>query len=913
MCQSCVVSGPIVEVGLRTAKRAELSLRDRLSHLTFTAACRLLGARGPELLRAGGKIEIDPSTQVRLSDQGFELRVPEAVVGIRLDPARPRVLQVHCTACTAACAHAGAALSFVLEEKLLLGLAAPPRERTPIESLDEETLVARALEERAERARTERMTVRPARPEAPYGDYQVTSALSGKSYKVALRGTERGDSFCSCPDFRKNTLGTCKHVLHLLTRLGRRFPKRVMARPYRRSEPALHLRYGQEVELHLAMPERTSPMVAALVKPIVGHPITDLPDLMRRLRKLQRAGHEVKVYPDAEAHIERCLRAERLRALAAEIRRDPARHPLRETLLATELLPYQLDGIAFAVGAGRAILADDMGLGKTIQGIGVAELLAREVGIRRVLVICPTSLKSQWRSEIARFSRRDCRLVLGGAAARATQYADDCFFTICNYEQVLRDLLAIERATWDLVILDEGQRIKNWETETSRVIKGLRSPFALVLSGTPLENRLDELYSVVELVDDRRLGPAYRFLNKHRVTDERGKVLGYRNLDELRRALAPVLLRRTRADVLGDLPERTTEVIRIAPTEEQRELHGAHKRVVASIVSKRFISEMDLLRLRTALLMCRLAANSTRLVDKQDPGYSSKLERLDELLGRIAAERDRKTVLFSEWTGMLDLVEPLLEKHGLRFVRLDGSVPQKKRHALVHEFQHDPACHVFVTTNAGSTGLNLQAANTIINVDLPWNPAVLEQRIARAHRMGQKRPVQVFLLVTEDTLEEDLLGALAAKRDLALAALDPESEVTEVDLASGVEELKRRLEVLLGARPDAPVDESERAQVLAETAARDRRERMSAAAGQMLTAALAFLGELAPMAEPSPALVGSIEAGLRECVDTDADGRLRLTVTLPAAADGTSDAGATLQAVARSLARLAGARPAAQA
>ncbi len=899
---------------MKTKKRGELTLHDRLSHLTYTAACKLLGPKGLSLLHAGGKVEIDPATQVRVSEHCFELRLPDAVVEISLGEDRPRLLRARCSACSTVCAHVGAAVSFVLEEKLLLGLAAAPRERVPIESLDEQSLVERALEERAERARTERMTVRPARPEAPYGDYQVTSTVSGKSYKVALRGTERGDSFCSCPDFRKNTLGTCKHIVHLLGKLERRFSRAVMARPYRRTEPALHLRYGREVELRLALPARPSPALTSIAKPLADKAITDLPDLLRRLRRLQAAGQDVKVYPDAEAHVERCLRAERLRALSTEIRRDPAGHALRNGLLSTELLPYQLDGIAFAVGAGRAILADDMGLGKTIQGIGVAELLAREVGIKRVLIVCPTSLKSQWRNEITRFSRRDCRLVLGGAAERATQYADDCFFTICNYEQVLRDLLAIERAPWDLVILDEGQRIKNWETETSRVIKGLTSPFALVLSGTPLENRLDELYSVVEFVDERRLGPAYRFLNRHRVTDERGKVLGYRNLDELRRALAPILLRRTRAEVLGELPERTTEVLRIAPTDEQRELHGAHKRVVASIVTKAYISEMDLLRLRTALLMCRLAANTTRLVDKQAPGYSSKLERLDELLGRLATEPDRKTILFSEWTGMLDLVEPLLGKHGLAFVRLDGSVPQKKRQALVHEFQHAPECRVFLATNAGSTGLNLQAANTVINVDLPWNPAVLEQRIGRAHRMGQKRPVQVFLLVTEDTIEEELLKSLAAKRDLALAALDPESEVSEVDLVSGVDELKRRLEVLLGARPDAPVDESERTRVAAEAAQLERRERMAAAAGQMLTAALAFLGELAPVeAEPAPALVGALASSLRECVESDAQGRLRLTVTLPSPGEGVADASATLQALARSLAQLTSARPTAQA
>src|SRR5207249_6696275 len=145
----------------------------------------------------------------------------------------------------------------------------------------------------------------------------------------------------------------------------------------------------------------------------------------------------------------------------------------------------------------------------------------------------------------------------------------------------------------------------------------------------------------------------------------------------------------------------------------------------------------------------------------------------------------------------------------LRFVRLDGSVPQKLRQGLVHEFKNNPECRLLLTTNAGSTGLNLQAANTVINVDLPWNPAVLEQRIARAYRMGQEQPVQVFVLITGDTIEEKLLSTLSAKRDLALAALDPESDVDQVDLAGGIEELRRRLEVLLlGARAEAPSDES---------------------------------------------------------------------------------------------------------
>jgi hypothetical protein len=862
----------------------ELTLKDRLSRLTFLQACRLLGDHGARLIREGGNYEIAIEEQVYLGDDLFRLKLGGAVVTITLMAEVPQRLRWNCTRCETACEHVGAAFSLILEEKMALGLAAPPPERVPVESLGEEELVRRAIEEREERAREERMSVKSANPGVPWTDYLVTNAISGKTYRVALRGFERGQSYCSCPDYRKNTLGTCKHILAVQRRVRARFPADARKRPYVQKALAVYLRYGTTLELRLLVPSRLDGAARAAVRPLEDRAIDDVHDLLRRIRRLEALGHAVTVYPDAEEHIQRCLLRDRIAARAAEIRKDPKRHPLRRELLKTELLPYQLDGIGFAAGAGRAILADDMGLGKTIQGIGAAELLAREVQIGKVLIVCPTSLKSQWRNEIERFSGRTCQLVTGGAAARAPQYGNECFFTVCNYEQVLRDILAIERVKWDLIILDEGQRIKNWEAKTSRIIKGLRSPFALVLSGTPLENRLDELFSVTEFIDDRRLGPAFRFYNRHRVVDDKGKVLGYKNLDELRRRLRPILLRRTRESVMKQLPPRTTEIIRITPTDEQLELHAMHMRVVSSIVRKPYISEMDLLRLQKALLMCRMSADSTFLVDKQRPGYSSKLEQLDTLLDQLAAEPDRKAVLFSEWTTMLNLIEPLLEKRRIKYVRLDGSVPQNKRQPIVHTFQTDPTCPLFVTTNAGSTGLNLQAANTVINVDLPWNPAVLEQRIARAHRMGQKRPVQVFVLITEGTIEENLLATLSAKHELALAALDAESQVDTVDLGSGMAELKRRLEVLLGARPDAPEDESEKLRQVQDAERIARQERVATAGGQLLTAAFGFLGEMVPHAEETEEakrVAETIKKRFDECLTKDEEGRLKLTVTLP--------------------------------
>lgn len=716
----------------------------------------------------------------------------------------------------------------------------------------------------------------------------MTSRLSGKTYRVALRGLESGESYCSCPDFRTNTLGICKHVLKVITKVRRRFEPKVLKKAYKPQRLAVHLRYHGGVSLWLQTPGKLDDDVAKLVAPFCDRPIDDLHALLKCLSKLQQLGYEAPIFPDAEEFIQQRLHQEHMREVTAAIRRDPYNHPLRKALLKVPLLPYQLDGIAFVAGEGRAVLADDMGLGKTIQGVGVAEFLAREAHVRKVLVVCPASLKSQWRSEIQRFCDRDVQLIGGRTAERSGQYDNPCFFTVCNYEQVLRDIMAIEPVKWDLIILDEGQRIKNWQSKTASIVKSLRSRFALVLSGTPLENRLDELYSVVQFIDDRRLGPGFRFFNQHRVVNEKGKVLGYKNLSQLRETLKPILLRRTRDSVSLELPPRTMEILRITPTDEQLEIHRTHMQVVSAIVRKPHINEMDLLRLQCALLMCRMAADSTFLVNKEPPGYSTKLEFLDDLLGRLFEEDHRKVILFSEWTTMLNLIEPMLKKRRLGFVRLDGSVPQNRRPELVHKFQNNADCRLFLTTNAGSTGLNLQAANTVINVDLPWNPAVLEQRIARAHRMGQKQPVQVFVLVTEQTLEENLLSTLAAKKDLALAALDAESDVDQVDLASGMQELKSRLEVLLGAPAHAPVDETvkQESREAAEKFDETRRERVAAAGGELLGAAFKLLGELVAPADSSapPEIVAGVRAGLAACVDqslTTGDDKPRLTITLP--------------------------------
>ncbi len=875
---------------MSTKPSAQLTLHDKLSRLNLLQAKKLLGPAASAQLARAGREEIDIASQVLFTADQFQVVYPtrQVVVTLSLHPGHRNRLQMACSDDgEEADYYCAATLALLLEEKLALGLSAPPDETTPWELLPEHELESRALAERAKRAADEVMKVRTNDKTTPWADYSVVSAASGKTYRVALRGMQRGQSYCTCPDYRKNRLGTCKHVLKVQAWAKKRFDAALLAKTPKPKRIGVYARYDGDLRLGFESPARLREPAKAILAPWqdrMASSDAEICGIFDTLRQLTQADADFVVYPDAEEILNQAAHRQRMRTLVAEIRQDPVQHPLRKTLLHTELLPYQMDGIAFAAGAGRAVLADEMGLGKTIQGVGVAEFLARFAGVQRVLVVCPASLKNQWLAEIRRFCDRSVQIVAGKTAERAGQYNSGAFFTIANYEQVLRDHLDIERTAWDLIVLDEAQRIKNWEAKTSQVIKMLRSPFALVLTGTPLENRLDDLYSVVEFIDDRRLGPAYRFMHGHRVVDDSGRVLGYKNLDALRERLKPVLLRRTRQSIRLDLPPRSTEIVRIPATAEQKGMHDSHMSLVAQITAKKFITEMDLLRLQKALLMARMSANSTQLVDKQAPGFSSKLERLVDLLEQLVAEPGRKIILFSEWTSMLNLIEPLLKKLKAGFVRLDGQVPQKQRQQLVQRFQTDATCRCFLTTNAGSTGLNLQAADTVINVDLPWNPALLEQRIARAHRMGQKRNVQVYLLVTEATIEDNLLATLSAKHELAAAVLDPDSDLREVQLHSGMDELKRRLEVLIGARPEAERDLSQQQQVEAQVAALrgEQKARIAEASGTLLTSAFTLLAQALPKAAtPDEAIVTALKASLSQCLEPGENGQAKLTLTLP--------------------------------
>ena len=515
-------------------------------------------------------------------------------------------------------------------------------------------LFEQQISERRERGRNAIARIL-ARPRQPFGDYRIQSA-SGKSYRVAMRGPGLFENFCSCPDFAVNTLGTCKHIEGLLDHLRQRHGPSLERRRYQRARASLSLHYADRLGVRLRLPTSPSAELDALAGKYF-----DSEGLLRKehygafdgvLDELRRLDDQAVVYSDVldfldrENEIAEGLELER--SLLAAIRRgeDPTAGTLK-----TKLLSYQVRGAVFAACRGRVVLADDMGLGKTVQALAAVELLRRRRGIERVLVIAPASVKYQWKSEIEKFTDLSAQVVDGLLPHRKQLYASPAFFNLSSYELVLRDIKYMHEMRPDLVILDEAQRIRNWATATARTIKQLKSRYAFVLTGTPLENKLEELYSVVEFVDGRRLGPAFLFLHEHRVEDEKGKLLGYRGLDRIHQQLQPILLRRVRTEVLTELPARTDQVFRVPLTPQQAEPYWEQSDILAGLMRKwerqKWLSEIDLRRITCCIQNMRMLCDSTFLFDKTSR-HSPKLEEFREIIRELAIEENRKVVVFSE-------------------------------------------------------------------------------------------------------------------------------------------------------------------------------------------------------------------------------------------------------------------------
>lgn len=613
------------------------------------------------------------------------------------------------------------------------------------------------------------------------GEYRVTSPTSGGSYKVIYRGPKSPWNYCDCLDFKTSQLGTCKHIEAARQwiadhhkRIHRDLPAYTSVYlSYRGNDRRVKIRIGTTMEKEFR----------ALAKQYFNDFEELLPssyetfgDFLTEAKKLDEG---FRCYKDAFDFI----LEQRERQRRIDIIKEQYDDKALDSLLRVPLYPFQREGVRFCASAGRAILADEMGLGKTVQAIATAELLRKERLIEQALVLCPTTLKYQWKREIERFTGAEVVLIDGTPEQRRELLSHPAPYKIASYNSINQDLKELKDLTTDMLIMDEVQRLKNWNTQISRSVRHIHSRYSLILSGTPLENRLEELYSIVELVDQYLLSPYYLFKDRYILVDETGATKGYRNLNEVGQRVSRVMIRRKKEAVALQLPARIDKTLFVPMTREQMEAHNDLKLHAARLVSKwhrqHFLSEIDRKQLLLTLQQMRMTCDSLYVLDEHSR-FDTKVEEvmniLDECGVTVNGEGNgllgTKVVIFSQWERMTRLVAQELERSGVEYAYLHGNVPSRERKARVDAFQDNPQVRVFLSTDAGATGLNLQVANVVINLDLPWNPAVLEQRIGRIHRIGQTRGIEVINLVSAGTIEEDMLSKIRFKTSLFEGVLD---------------------------------------------------------------------------------------------------------------------------------------------
>ncbi len=446
--------------------------------------------------------------------------------------------------------------------------------------------------------------------------------------------------------------------------------------------------------------------------------------------------------------------------------------PLPKSLQA-ELRPYQEDGYLWASRLAQAgfgaCLADDMGLGKTLQALAL--LLARaENG--PALIIAPTSVCGNWIAEAARFAP-SLNLHLFSEADREAIINDAAAFdvVVVSYTLVQQAGEQFAAKHWHTVIADEAQAIKNATAKRSQAVFELNADFRLALSGTPVENRLAELWSIMRFANPGLLGSLTRFNERFATPIERNKDRDAQHT--LRRLIAPFLLRRTKAQVLQELPPRTELVIKIAPAKEEASHYEALRRQAiaeadaALAGNKAGQARMNILAQLTRL---RRAACDPRIVTPAYPASGSKVQTFTTLALELVAN-GHKALVFSQFVDFLTLLREAMDAAGIAYQYLDGATPAAERTKRVAAFQAGKSDLFLISLKAGGFGLNLTAADYVVITDPWWNPAAEDQAMGRAHRMGQLRPVTVYRLVTQGTVEEQIVGLHNDKRALAESIL----------------------------------------------------------------------------------------------------------------------------------------------
>lgn len=680
-----------------------------------------------------------------------------------------------------------------------------------------EGMIKRVLNERRQKA--DKATYRIQWAANMYGDHILINE-KGVKYKVFLRDFENETGYSNSMDSHLNKLGTTKHIMYafrtlkenpaLLEKMDSTYPfVEVFCDPLNDYKVTWNYPGSLPVEEQL--------LLSRYFKKATSLDDQDVANLLNFIQEASTFEH-IRIRPEVIEKVEAAFEIKMLESLQKAY--SPDFSPIK-----AELYPYQKEGILFALFRKTAVIADEMGLGKTVQAIGAAILKKRIFDFTKTLIICPASLKEQWKKEIEKFSDEQALVIQGTPDERIQQYNDPAyFFFIINYETVLRDQVAINQAGFDLLILDEAQRGKNYETKIAASLSRIIAKHKLAITGTPIENRLIDIYSVIGILDPQFFGPLWEFSYQHCLFDPEkpNKINGYYNLQILNKKLDEILIRREKQNVLDQLPDLRQITIPVNLSPLQADYHASYAKGLAQILRKKFLTPFDLQRMQLLLANMRMVCDSTYLIDDQT-NDSPKLNELQSILvdQLDVPNNNAKIIIFSEWVKVHKLIGKLLRDNNIGFVELNGSIPVKSRGELIRKFESNSQYKVFLSTEAGGSGLNLQVADTVINFELPWNPAKKNQRIGRINRLGQKsNKLTVYNLISRNSIEQQIASGLLVKQSLFDGVLGDDTGISSVDFSTkGRSQFIQQLEEFLAETIDqAPhINEEHQTNILNES------------------------------------------------------------------------------------------------
>ncbi|MDA3928366.1 MAG: DEAD/DEAH box helicase [Prolixibacteraceae bacterium] len=656
-----------------------------------------------------------------------------------------------------------------------------PRSHEEHKQYTREGMIKRVLKERRQRADKAEYKIKWAKN--IYGDHVLTNE-NGIKYRIFLRDFENEIGYSDSTDAAKNKLGTTKHIMYafsqlkdntgLLGRMSKRFPfVEIFCDPL--NDYKVTWFYPYKLSLN---EERIISKYFKNKEYIDDSGLFDLLNLFDEAESVP----SIKIRPEVRDKVESAYEQKLLTQISKK------NTPSYESINA-ELYPYQKEGVEFSLFKKYAIIADEMGLGKTLQAISIAVLKKKYFGFTRTLVVCPASLKAQWKKEIEKFSNEKAVIIQGDPNERMKLYSEsEEYFVILNYETVLRDYRLLNEADIDFIILDEAQKVKNYETKTANAINKVNIKHTLVITGTPIENKLIDIFSIVNILDPHFLGPLWEFSYQHCLFDpnKHNKINGYYDLQKLHKKLEPILIRREKKQVLEQLPNVQQINVPVNLTQLQSDFHSSFASGIGKIIRKKFLTPYDMKKLQMLLAKMRMVCDSTYLID-DETNESPKLDELENILFEQLdiKNSNRKIIIFSEWVKVHKLIGQMLRKHNIGFTELNGKIPVKLRGELIKKFETNDHCKIFLSTEAGGSGLNLQVADTLINFELPWNPAKKNQRIGRIDRIGQKsNKLTIFNFISRKSIEEQIATGLLIKQNLFDGVLSVSADTDFVDFSS---------------------------------------------------------------------------------------------------------------------------------